>query len=162
MSRIVAARIIVVKREGAGAIAVADAIARQHHRCKSELFPRPTITYWYQSTRGTRMPSTIVTIVSMTNRNDMLRTWHGKIQMMWKKVSVRMKDKAFYGKDSISVINFLTRFKQACNSSYIHKGAGVWLFRNFINHPALVAIKAPLILSLDDASRYEVTITAYA
>lgn len=51
-----------------------------------------------------------------------------------------MKDHSFSGKHSISVITFLTKFKRACKLLYIHEGAMLWLFRDFMTGPALAAI----------------------
>lgn len=67
-------------------------------------------------------------------------------QKICKKVAVQMKDQAFNNKDCISVINVLTEFKRVCDSLRTHKGAPVWLFREFTNGPALAVIKVRLIL----------------
>lgn len=81
---------------------------------------------------------------------------------MRKNVAGQMKYQAFNGKDIISVINFLTEFRRACDSSRIHKFAAVRLFRESINGIVLAAIKAQLMLSSNAASRHEGTIKTYA
>lgn len=72
-----------------------------------------------------------------------------------------MKDQAYNGKDFISVINFLTKFKRAYDSSRIHCGAAVWQFRKFTSGPALADIKARSTLLSNDANRHKGTITTY-
>lgn len=63
-----------------------------------------------------------------------------------------MKDQAFNGKDSISVITYFTEFKKSCSSSHTLELATVWIFRVFKNRPV---IKARLTISLHDAKRHE-------
>lgn len=73
-----------------------------------------------------------------------------------------MKDQAFNGKDSICIINVLTKFKRAWDFAQTHEGAAVWLIRGFMNGTVLVTINAPLILLWNDASRHGGTILSYA
>lgn len=63
-----------------------------------------------------------------------------------------MKDHLSSGKDSISVINFLAEFKRVSHSLYIHEGAAVWIFRDFLVGLVLAVIRACLILSLNDVN----------
>lgn len=72
-----------------------------------------------------------------------------------------MKEQKFNGKDSISVIYSLTKFKRACHSSPISKDAAVWLFQIFMTGPAFAGIKARFTLSHNDAKKHEGTITSY-
>lgn len=65
-----------------------------------------------------------------------------KIQKLRKRLAILIKDQAYHGKDCTPVINFLTEFKQACNSLRIQKGAVVWLITEFMNCPSLATIKA--------------------
>lgn len=65
---------------------------------------------------------------------------------MTEKVTVQMKGQTFNGQDLISVINILTGFKKPCESSRIHKGITVWLFRELVSGPVLTAIKVRLTL----------------
>lgn len=57
-------------------------------------------------------------------------------------VTIEVINQAFNGKHSISVIHSLTEFKRACDSSHIDECAAVWLFRDFMNGPALDAVEA--------------------
>lgn len=72
-----------------------------------------------------------------------------------------MKDQAFNEKESISVINFLTEFKRACDSLRIRKGAAVWHLRESMNGSALAAIIMKLTLFSNDANSHEVTFPSY-
>lgn len=64
-------------------------------------------------------------------------------------------------KDSVPVINALDELKKACYSWLIHDDATVCHYREFINDPAVAAIKDLLSLSPNDANKYEETITIY-
>lgn len=81
---------------------------------------------------------------------------------MREKVAVQLKRQEVSGGGSISVVNVLTEFKRACESSRIHENTDIWLFQEFLNAPALPAIKAQLTLSSNNANRHERTITTYA
>lgn len=70
-----------------------------------------------------------------------------EIQKMHRKVAVQVKEQAFNSKESISVKNFSTKFRLACDSSRCYEDAAVWHFREFMNGPALPAIKVWLTLS---------------
>lgn len=72
-----------------------------------------------------------------------------------------MKDQVLDEQYLNSVIHVLTEFKRACDSSGIYDGGAVWLFKRFINGPALAAIKARLPLSSNDAKRHKGTIMTY-
>lgn len=85
-----------------------------------------------------------------------------EIQTVRKNVAVQMSDQAFNGKYLISVIKFSTGFKRAGDSLRTYGGAAVWLFREFVNIPALSAIEARLTLSSNEAYRLERIIIDYA
>lgn len=59
----------------------------------------------------------------------MERTLTSEILKMHSKIAVQMKDQAFNGKDSVSVINFLPEFNRACDTPRIYKVAVVWTSR---------------------------------
>lgn len=81
---------------------------------------------------------------------------------MRKKVTVQIMDQALSGKDSFSLINFLTKFKRACDSSSIREGAAAWLSREFKSGFVLAAIRALMALSSNDLIRPEGATTSYA
>lgn len=83
------------------------------------------------------------------------------MQNMGKKVAVQMKEEAFNGQVSISVINFSTKLKWACNSSRIYHGAAAWLFRKFRTSLASTAIEAWSALSSNHPKRNKDTIMPY-
>lgn len=72
-----------------------------------------------------------------------------------------MKDQAFNGKDSISVIDFLAERNRAPDPSRIHEGATVWLFREFMSGFRPCRYQGWLSLTGNDANRHESTITRY-
>lgn len=65
---------------------------------------------------------------------------------MRNKVAVQMRNPATYGKDSMSVLTFLTEFIRAGDSSHIFKVDTIWFFRKEMNAPTLAAFKERLIL----------------
>lgn len=81
---------------------------------------------------------------------------------MHKKFAVQIKYQAFSDISSNLVINILTDFKQACDSSYIHEGAIDWLYWDFMNGSALTSIKEQLTRSWNDDNRHKKTIKTYA
>lgn len=85
-----------------------------------------------------------------------------EIQKRRKKVAVQMRDEAFNGKDYNTAIDFLAKFKRACDSSFIHGCAAIELFRELMNSPALDTLMARLSLSLNDGNRQEEIVTADA
>lgn len=91
--------------------------------------------------------------------DDEAASW---VQNMREKVSVQMTDKAFNGMDCISVINFLTEFKQTCDSSRTHESASVWILQEIMNCPSPAAIKAQFTMSSNDGNSHAGTISTYA
>lgn len=59
-------------------------------------------------------------------------------------------------------MNFQDEFKKMSDSLQIHEGTAVWHVVSFLCVPALAAIKTQSILSSNDESRHESTITNYA
>lgn len=84
-----------------------------------------------------------------------------EMQIVRKKVAVQMKDQEFYRQDSISVINLLTQFKRALDSSLIYERTAVLLFCAFMSSPALATFNGRLALSSNDVNRHVGTITTY-
>lgn len=81
---------------------------------------------------------------------------------MQKNVPVQIKYQALNEKYSISMINYLTEFKRACDLSRIHEGTAVWLFWELVNGPTLASMKVRLTLSTNNSDRHDDTITIYA
>lgn len=77
-----------------------------------------------------------------------------EMQQMRRSFAVQIKNMTFNGKDSVSALTCSNKFRQACDSSPIHKGAIIWLFREFINGRAFATIKTWLTLSSNDANRH--------
>lgn len=73
-----------------------------------------------------------------------------------------MKNEAFSIKNSISVINFLTELKPACNSTRIDEGAATWHLWEFMNRLALCAVKTWQGQSSIDTKRREGTTTTFS
>lgn len=84
------------------------------------------------------------------------------MQKMSKTFAVQMKDQAFEGQDSISVMTFLIVIEPACGSSGIYKVASILLVRAFMTCPALTALNRRLPVSPSDARPYKTTIKTYA
>lgn len=84
------------------------------------------------------------------------------MQRMQKKVTVQMKEQTFNGRDSISVIDFMTENKQAWKFSGIYEGATVRLIQEFMNGAVPLTFKERLTLSSNDKNRNEGVITNYA
>lgn len=66
---------------------------------------------------------------------------------MHKNAPTHIEDQAFNDRASISVVDILTEFKRAYDSSRIVEGTTVWLFREFMNAPALAAVRLQLTVS---------------
>lgn len=71
-----------------------------------------------------------------------------------------MEDHSFSSKDPVSIINFLTEFKRACDLSHYQEGAAVWLFPDFMTGSALSTIKVRLELSSKDVNVHNGTTTS--
>lgn len=81
---------------------------------------------------------------------------------MRKKCAVQMNNQSVHGKDSISAINFLTKFKRACDSLRILERATVYRFREFMKGSVLAATKPWVTLPSNDSGRHERLIRIYA
>lgn len=73
-----------------------------------------------------------------------------------------MKNHALYEQESISVISFMTEFERAPDLYRMHKGATVWLFREFMSSSALATIKGRLTVSSNDSNKQKDKIKSYA
>lgn len=81
-----------------------------------------------------------------------------EMQKTQKKVAIYRHNQAFNSQDSFFVINFLTDFNKACDSSLTKEVAAACLFRKLMSSLALEAIKARLTLSLSNTNLDEGTI----
>lgn len=81
---------------------------------------------------------------------------------MRKKITNQVKDHAFHNQQSNLVIYSLTKFRRACDSSFIYEDAAFWLFRGFMNGVALAVNKQRLALSSNDENQDIKTLKIYA
>lgn len=59
------------------------------------------------------------------------------------------------------MISLLIKLERACNYLQTHESADVWLFREFVNGPALSDITTHLTLSSIATKKHEGTVTFY-
>lgn len=100
-SQIPTTMIVLGRRKGAGAIAFDDTIVPSNFRCISKIVLVLAQLSYYQSTKGTREPLNMTPTVSYTNLGGIMTSSHPKFIKSRKKVTVHVKDQAFYGKEAI-------------------------------------------------------------
>ncbi|CAN8074214.1 unnamed protein product [Agarophyton chilense] len=80
--------------------------------------------------------------------NDRSRKYKSKvargIARYQKKFNVQMKEHSFSGADAISFLNFLQRFKTACNHNGLSERAALWCFQFYLTGSAHALIQSRL------------------
>lgn len=81
---------------------------------------------------------------------------------MAKEIEVKIKDRTFFGKDSMSVDAFLQYFTSGCDACRIHEVKAMRLVKQSLTHPVEVAAKVLVMLASSANFYHEAALKWYS